>query len=336
MSSKTGGEEEIGTMDILAAAFFVIAGAWLLVALLYSTLVLVFLRLRARGELGSIYEEDFGRIYLCCGGGGGRTRQYYIPMGCIFRRYIAHLQYDAGGAGGASNETQRNVRFMTRSERRGAMEILLLGEKDGSKQKQQKNRQDLPLERTQSAVTARSESDVEQQAQRDASTSPAATDKDDDYNNDDDNVSLASSSSSSQEPICTICLGEYDDENDPAFLSKTCSHHFHSSCILDWLQRQANTECPCCRVAMVTEDDVWDIVKKQRKARKRQLRKRRKQQGQGQEQEPDVELGDTENSEDTEGGDDDAVIEEVRTPPMMSSHDSPTASADYRVERLDV
>ena len=39
-------------MDILAAAFFVIAGAWLLIALMYSTMVVVFLRLRARGELG--------------------------------------------------------------------------------------------------------------------------------------------------------------------------------------------------------------------------------------------------------------------------------------------
>lgn len=83
-SSNTG----VGTMDILAAAFFVVAGAWLLVALVYSSLVLIFLRLRARGELGNIYEEDFGRLYLC--GRRGQEGGCYLPLGRIFRRYSGY------------------------------------------------------------------------------------------------------------------------------------------------------------------------------------------------------------------------------------------------------
>ncbi|KAL4570762.1 hypothetical protein LXL04_026424 [Taraxacum kok-saghyz] len=41
---------------------------------------------------------------------------------------------------------------------------------------------------------------------------------------------------------CPTCLEEYDEEN-PKILTK-CEHHFHLSCILEWMER-SNT-CPVC------------------------------------------------------------------------------------------
>ncbi|KAL7610570.1 probable E3 ubiquitin-protein ligase RHB1A isoform X1 [Lactuca sativa] len=41
---------------------------------------------------------------------------------------------------------------------------------------------------------------------------------------------------------CPTCLEEYDEEN-PKIVTK-CEHHFHLSCILEWMER-SNT-CPVC------------------------------------------------------------------------------------------
>jgi len=221
--SSYASHDGVSTMDILAAAFFVIAGAWLLVALVYSTLVLIFLRLRARGELGSVYDDEFGRMRLCCG--------YYIPFGCLFRSYLRSLQ-------SPETEATANVNFMTRSERRAAMKKILIG----------RNSSNLFKKRTMIAATT-SESDK------------SVSDQDDEL-------------SSSQEPLCSICLGHYEEE-DIIFQSPSCMHQFHEECILDWLQRQAKTECPCCRDPMVDEDDVWKAVVKIRKQRKRERKKRK-------------------------------------------------------------
>lgn len=107
--------ESAHTMDILSIIFFLVAGAWLMAALLYSLLVLCFLRLRSNGQLGSVYDEEFGRVQMgCCS----------LPLGCIFRRYAHHLNLDL--------EQQRNSnlsRFMLRSERREAI-LQILDEQD--------------------------------------------------------------------------------------------------------------------------------------------------------------------------------------------------------------
>ncbi|CAI9101884.1 OLC1v1000030C4 [Oldenlandia corymbosa var. corymbosa] len=42
--------------------------------------------------------------------------------------------------------------------------------------------------------------------------------------------------------ICPTCLEDYDAEN-PRIVTK-CNHHFHLSCILEWMER-SNT-CPIC------------------------------------------------------------------------------------------
>ena len=41
---------------------------------------------------------------------------------------------------------------------------------------------------------------------------------------------------------------------------------------MDWLERRANTECPCCRVSMVSDEAVWKMVKRLRRERQRKLR----------------------------------------------------------------
>jgi hypothetical protein len=96
------------SVDILVAALFLIAAGWLVLAIIYSALILIVVRMRARGEL-DIYDESFGRIFLF----GGRC---YIPLGCLLRRHVVALNH---------RNQQQTVRLMTRGERRSAMEELL-------------------------------------------------------------------------------------------------------------------------------------------------------------------------------------------------------------------
>ncbi|XP_024451514.2 probable E3 ubiquitin-protein ligase RHB1A isoform X2 [Populus trichocarpa] len=48
--------------------------------------------------------------------------------------------------------------------------------------------------------------------------------------------------SATEEDACPICLEEYDLEN-PKHITK-CEHHFHLSCILEWMER--SDICPIC------------------------------------------------------------------------------------------
>ncbi|KAJ0427455.1 putative transcription factor C2H2 family [Helianthus annuus] len=45
---------------------------------------------------------------------------------------------------------------------------------------------------------------------------------------------------------CPTCLEEYDEEN-PKIITK-CEHHFHLSCILEWMER--SDTCPVCDQVM--------------------------------------------------------------------------------------
>ncbi|CAB9517669.1 zinc ion binding [Seminavis robusta] len=67
---------------------------------------------------------------------------------------------------------------------------------------------------------------------------------------------------------CSICISEYE-HGERLYSSGVCDHIFHLSCILNWLERRSNTECPCCRKSLVSEDDVWETVKVSRKASKK-------------------------------------------------------------------
>jgi len=49
---------------------------------------------------------------------------------------------------------------------------------------------------------------------------------------------------------CPIFLDAWD-EGDIIIESKRCSHQFHKSCILLWLEK--NDQCTCCRAQMVND-----------------------------------------------------------------------------------
>lgn len=52
-----------------------------------------------------------------------------------------------------------------------------------------------------------------------------------------------------EEDVCPTCLEDYDLEN-PRIVTK-CEHHFHLSCILEWMER--SDTCPICDQIMMFE-----------------------------------------------------------------------------------
>ncbi|XP_043718222.1 probable E3 ubiquitin-protein ligase RHB1A isoform X2 [Telopea speciosissima] len=50
-----------------------------------------------------------------------------------------------------------------------------------------------------------------------------------------------------EEDVCPTCFEEYDKEN-PRIITK-CEHHFHLSCILEWMER--SDTCPVCDQEMI-------------------------------------------------------------------------------------
>lgn len=227
-------------MDVLAAIFFAVAATWLLFALMYASLVLLFLRIRARGDLDRIFEADFGRVYIC-----GSTR-YYISFGWMLRRYVRHIHpHPLFSDGGPSH-------LMTRKERRDAMEALLTS--TGTETLTITIREN--GEETTNGVHAAPESSSQ------GEFCPAKLDHPDEEMQDDCN-------DSTERPACSICLGDYEP-SDILLGARSCPHKFHKDCILDWLQRQHQSECPCCRVRMVDEEDVWRVVRSKREEAKQQ------------------------------------------------------------------
>ncbi|XP_010553953.1 PREDICTED: E3 ubiquitin-protein ligase At3g02290 [Tarenaya hassleriana] len=55
---------------------------------------------------------------------------------------------------------------------------------------------------------------------------------------------------SDEEDICPTCLDEYTPEN-PKILTR-CSHHFHLSCIYEWMERSET--CPVCGKVMAFDE----------------------------------------------------------------------------------
>lgn len=227
------------SVDILVAALFLIAAGWLVLAIIYSALILIVVRMRSRGEL-DIYDENFGRIFLF----GGRC---YIPLGCLLRRHVVALN---------RRNHHQTVRLMTRGERRSAMEELLAdaGHTDNNSTRN---------------IDGDGENGGRSQHQQDQNAPAGATDGEDEENNDLD---------SNGEPVCSICLMEYE-EDDVCFTSRTCVHKFHRDCILDWLERRDHTECPCCREPMVADEDVWDSVQLMRRQRRKLRRRQTREKG---------------------------------------------------------
>jgi hypothetical protein len=99
-----------GGIDLLVAIFFVVAAVWLFLAIVYSLILLILLRLQARGRLDTD-DEHFGRLIFC----NGRCDLY---LGCLARRYATRLDTTRNGV-------TPPRRIMTRGERRAAMDNLL-------------------------------------------------------------------------------------------------------------------------------------------------------------------------------------------------------------------
>ncbi|KAH6812087.1 hypothetical protein C2S51_025849 [Perilla frutescens var. frutescens] len=55
-----------------------------------------------------------------------------------------------------------------------------------------------------------------------------------------------------EEDVCPTCLEDYDSDN-PKIMTK-CNHHFHLSCILEWMER--SDTCPICDQEMIYESPV--------------------------------------------------------------------------------
>ncbi|XP_062606410.1 E3 ubiquitin-protein ligase RNF181-like [Saccostrea cucullata] len=77
---------------------------------------------------------------------------------------------------------------------------------------------------------------------------------------------IVSPTEAALEKKCPVCLGLLDEEDETIELPK-CSHRFHSSCILPWLQQVNN--CPMCREEFPTDDPDYENYKKH-KARAKQ------------------------------------------------------------------
>ena len=56
---------------------------------------------------------------------------------------------------------------------------------------------------------------------------------------------------------CSICLDEYQAE-DEVVIGRSCTHMFHKSCAMEWLEKQE--ACPCCREQMISDEQMCEAA----------------------------------------------------------------------------
>jgi hypothetical protein len=147
-------------VEIMVAVFFCLTAWWFLSAIVYSFFILIVLRLQSQGRL-NMNDEDFGQVSCCC---------VKLQLAFLLRSHA--IQLDDGGS-------RRSIRrcLVTRSERRNAMEVLLL-------QNQNPSNVVLVVDSEQPASSLHA--------------------FDDDNNDEDDEETH-----SIEEPCCSICLEAY-------------------------------------------------------------------------------------------------------------------------------
>lgn len=181
MSSRSEHKDDRDGLDFLVASFFFIAAGWLVLALIYSLLVVVVVRLRARGQL-DVYDENFGRFYLL----GSRC---YIPLGCLLRRYVISLNQEENGG-----RDPGTVGLMTREERRMAMELLLASDEEN-----------VPVCDDSASTSTNHEVEVMPSNK----TRPEEIGHADQFAEAKIEEEHGADDVSSEQPVCTICLAEY-------------------------------------------------------------------------------------------------------------------------------
>ncbi|GFH47499.1 hypothetical protein CTEN210_03974 [Chaetoceros tenuissimus] len=61
-------------------------------------------------------------------------------------------------------------------------------------------------------------------------------------------------SSTSIRNMCIICCDNYEEGDDIAYSrNQECHHFYHVECILEWLMRDNNDDCPLCRSAFLVD-----------------------------------------------------------------------------------
>jgi hypothetical protein len=151
-----------------------------------------------------IYEEDFGRFHLF-------GTRFYIPCGCILRRYVVAFGHDQPDV-----QHRSNYRYITRSERRRAVKKLLLEYREqGNKSEvehtnidEELGEGDITKDRVSNNHVDRfvkhlvNENDISTSMGAEVSVTEYPTSKDESQSEQCDNHS-------SDEPVCSICLTEY-------------------------------------------------------------------------------------------------------------------------------
>ncbi|GAB1599997.1 E3 ubiquitin-protein ligase RNF181-like isoform X2 [Argonauta hians] len=79
------------------------------------------------------------------------------------------------------------------------------------------------------------------------------------------NITATEAAAAAERMQCTICLGEFMENNEVKTLP--CKHQFHSNCILPWLEK-VNT-CPMCRTEFPTDNPEYEEYRAH-KARQKQ------------------------------------------------------------------
>jgi hypothetical protein len=59
-----------------------------------------------------------------------------------------------------------------------------------------------------------------------------------------------------EEPNCVICWQDYEEDDEIKFMP-ICNHHFHSSCVVEWLH--VNKTCPLCRKDIEKMNEIVEL-----------------------------------------------------------------------------
>ena len=187
INHDVGGKSKIfdltldGTSNDGPVILFLASIGLVALSIVYAIVVFVSLRMRSYGYL-DVYNDDFGRVYCW-------NRRCFIPFGWFVRRFVLTERAEPAVDG--------VVRFMTREERRTAVERLIrrAGGEDGGNGN---GNDEHPF---------RGENDGDDDKHHEERSDRIATEGDDALIQSNDASDVGDQSNT--QPVCCICLGEY-------------------------------------------------------------------------------------------------------------------------------